>query len=106
MKLEFLPEGSPDCPLLRLFEFTTDEAECLFRAVTELASGACDRVAVHDLPSVEPVGACRLTLLVRSWDQAVIAKGAPVDFECGFTRGTWDNVAGLIEPFATGAAGF
>jgi hypothetical protein len=27
-------------------------------------------------------------------------------FECGFTAGSWDNVAGLIEPFASGINGF
>jgi hypothetical protein len=36
----------------------------------------------------------------------VIAKGAPADFECGFTRRTWDNVTGLIEPFTKSAGGF
>lgn len=26
MKLEYLSEGSPECPLIRLYDFTTDES--------------------------------------------------------------------------------
>ena len=30
----------------------------------------------------------------------------PNEFSCGLTAGMWDNVVGLIEPFAHGAGGF
>lgn len=106
MKLEFLPGGSPDCPLVRLFDFNPAETERLVAALNCLASGAAERVAVHELPGVEALGGCRLTLVVRSWDQALVRRGGPADFECGFTRGTWDNVAGLVEPFVHGGGGF
>jgi len=106
MKLEFLPAGSADCPLIRLFDFRPSEAAELLAALTRLASGAAERVAVHELPGVEAVGGCRLTLCVRPWDQAVVTKGLPADFECGFTRGTWDNVAPLVAPFASDSEGF
>jgi hypothetical protein len=106
MKLEFVSEGSPDCPLIRLFDFCPAEAARLLAAITHLVSGAAEQVALHELAGVEAVSGCRLTLCVRPWDQAVVAKGTPADFECGFTRGTWDNVAGLVEPFAHGEDGF
>src|SRR5260370_29163058 len=99
MKLDYLPTGSPDCPLVRLYDFSSAEAEQLLAALTRLAAGLVQRVAVHELPGVEGVGDCRLTLVLRSWDQAILCKG-PADFECAFTAGTWDNVAGLVMPFA------
>jgi hypothetical protein len=49
---------------------------------------------------------CRLALIRQTWDQAVTHGAEPNEFTCGYTPGTWDNVAGLIEPFAAGAAEF
>ena len=106
MKLEYLGDGSPDCPLLRLYDFTPMEAAQLLRAIAALASGLAERLEVDRLPFVEPVGGCRLALVGRSWDQAVTRAGRPNEFECGFTADTWDDVAGLVEPFAEGAGGF
>jgi len=106
MKLEDLAAGSPDCPLIRLYDFTPAEAYQLHAAVSGLASDATERVEVDRLPFVEPVGGCRLALVRRSWDQAVVSGAGPAEFECGFTAGTWDNIAGLMEPFAARAGGF
>jgi hypothetical protein len=106
MKLEYLADGSPDCPLIRLYDFTSAEAEQLHAAIIGLAAGSAERVEIHRLPFVEAVGGCRLTLIRRAWDQAVLRRNGPAEFECGFTAGTWDNVAGLVEPFAESQGGF
>jgi hypothetical protein len=106
VKLEYLPDGSPDCPLIRLYEFTTTEVQTLLTAVQALAEGSAEKIAVHELPGVEPVDGCRLTLRVNKWDQAVLRIANPAEFECAFRPITWDNVAGLIEPFVDGHRGF
>ena len=106
MKLESLPNGSPDCPLIRLYDFTPTEAQRLLDEISRLANGTAERVALHELAWVEPVGDCRLTLCVRGWFQAVVRTGKSAEFECGFPAGEWDNVAGLIEPFAEGSGGY
>ena len=105
MRLEFLPSGSTDCPLIRLFEFTPTEAQELREAVADLAAGRVERILVHALPGVEAVNGCELVLCRRAWDQS-IAQVGPMSFECGFTVGTWENVAGLIEPFTIGGDGY
>jgi hypothetical protein len=105
MKLEYLADGSPDCPLIRLYDFTAAEADQLRAVIADLASGAFERAEVHLLPGVEAVNGCRLTVRVQKWDQAIIRLPGAANFRCGFTAGTWDNVAGLIEPFARGASG-
>jgi hypothetical protein len=103
---EYLTEGSPDDgPLIRLYDFTAMEAAQLHASLSALASETRALVEVHQLPFVEAVGECRLTLVRRDWDQAV-TRVARVQFECGFTAGTWGNVVGLIEPFTRTAAGF
>jgi hypothetical protein len=106
MKLEYLANGSPDCPLIRLYDFTPAEAAQLFIALTALASGAAERVDVDWLPFVEPVGGCQLALVRRTWDQAIIRGCGLCEFECGFTPGTWNNVAGLAQAIADGAPEF
>lgn len=105
MKLEYLADGSADCPPLRLYDFTPAEARQLLGAVAALASEAAESVEVHRLPFVAPIGDCRLTLARRPRDQAVMRVGRSA-FECRFTAGTWDNVAGLVEPFVEGTRGF
>lgn len=105
MRLEFLTDGSPDCPLIRVFDFTSAEAVRMGKVVADLATGRAERIEVHQLPGVIPKGGCELVLCVRGWDQGVVRIG-PTSFECGLTVGTWDNVAGLVEPFMTDASGY
>jgi hypothetical protein len=106
MKLDYIAPDSRHRPLLRLYDFTPAEAGQLLASVTALASGTAERIEVHLLPFVEAVGGCRLTLVRRTRDQAVVRGAGPADFVCGFTTGTWDNVAGFVEPFARSASGF
>ena len=105
MKLDVLPAGFEDFPLLRLYDFTPGEAERLFAAATQLAAGGGE-VEVDMLPFVETLGDCKLALRVTGWDQGITQDKKSREFICGFTTGTWDNVAGLIEPFTSGASGF
>ena len=106
MKLDYLGSGSLDCPLVRLYDFTPGEAMKLHRAISRLAENVVDQIAVHEMRTVQAVEGCRLVFRVREWDHGIVRCGTPCDFECGFTRGTWDNVAGLVEPFAEGGGGF
>lgn len=105
MRLEYLAGGSPDCPLVRLYDFRPSEAAALLAAIATLASSAAERIEVHQLPFVESVGGCRLALTRCLRDTAVVRGPHPSEFECGFTAGTWDNVAGLVEPFSRGGGG-
>jgi hypothetical protein len=106
MKLEFLADGSKDCPLIRLYRFTQAEVERLHRLVGHMAAGDLERIATHDLPFVEAIENCELEFVVTRWDQAIAGDVNRNRFSCGFTAGTWDNVAGLMEPFMDGARGF
>jgi len=106
MKLDYVNAEAPDCPFIRLADFTPAEASELLAVVAELATEKAERVEVHALQFVESIRACRLTLLRHSWDQAVICAPSPPEFECGLTAGGWENVGYLIEPFTKGARGF
>jgi hypothetical protein len=106
MKLEFLSDGSQDCPLIRLYGFTVLEVAHLQRLVGHMATGSLEQFAVHELPFVEPIEDCKLEFVVTRWDQAVSGDIDLHRFSCGFTAGTWDNVASLMEPFVEEATGF
>jgi hypothetical protein len=105
MKLEYLLDGSLDCALIRLYDFTPAEVRWLQSAIEGLAAGVTQSVAVHELPSMMSINGSRLTLVRQKWDGAVVQRG-PNQFECGFTADTWDNVARLVEPFTVGAMGY
>jgi len=106
MRLEYLASGSPDCPLIRLYDFQPSEAAGLLAAINTLISTAAQRVEVDRLPFVEAAGGCRLVFTRQHWDRAIVSGPSHNEFECGFTAATWDNVAGLVEPFAEGVGGF
>src|SRR5207237_5500607 len=101
-----LPVNASDTPLVRLYDFKVHEASELLAAVNSLAHGSKELIAVHDLPWITPLGGCRLTFHVRSWNQGLVRVANPAEFECGLSLGTWDNVAGFVEPFAVGSGGF
>lgn len=106
MRLEYLTSGSPDCPLIRLYDFPPSEAAALLGAIKMLAFGSTERVEVHRLPFIVSVGGCRLMFTRQHRDRAIVSSPLENEFGCGFTAATWDNVAGLVERFAEGAGGF
>ena len=99
MKIEFLPDGSPDCPLLRLFDFDTAEARLLRHALLRLAEGAQNALSLHELLPLEPVGACTLTFQVTEKDHGITGSGQNGVFFCGLRRSSWQSVAERVTPF-------
>ncbi len=106
MELEFLPDGSDDCPLIRAYGFSPEEAAGLVDALYALAAGRRATVAVHELPGVEAVAGCRLVLRAGPRDRGVVQLHGAASFECVLSPDGWDNVAGLAEPFAEGGGGY
>ena len=106
MKLEYLANGSPDCPLIRLYDFTANDAQQLHVALLTLASGSAREVSLTNFLRVELVGGCHLTLLVDKRDKGIVFKASPTDFECAFTETTWDDVAWWVEPFIHDRSGY
>ena len=103
MKLEFLASGSPDCPLIRIYEFNSKEAYELRRIALHLARGKETVVRLHELPNVTAIGGCELTLHQRKSDRGVSAVSSS-KFEWALSRAGWLQVADLIRPFSRGTA--
>jgi len=106
MKIEFLESGSADCPLIRIFGDKPEVCQQLRQAFEQLAIGSVGEVSLTDLPGIEPLGGCCLIAQAGRRDRGIIRNGQNT-FCWMLTPATWDNVAGLIEPFCrTGTDGY
>lgn len=103
MKLEYLPLGSDDCPLLRIYDFDSAGACRLKTIFSKLAAGSSEPIALHKLPDVDRIDGCELTVCVVQKDEGVISAPKPPLFECRLTQETWKQVAELTEPFCEDA---
>ena len=64
MKPEYLSDGSPECPLIRLYEFNRSEAQQLRQLVKSLVTGDRKDVSLQNEMWVEPADRCCLKLRV------------------------------------------
>jgi hypothetical protein len=97
MRLEYVSEGSPDCPLIRLCELDPAAVERLRDLVKGLATGARESVVVHELPGLDAIDGCKLTF--RIGHDRGVCQNLSGAFECILSATWWDNMEGLLEPF-------
>jgi hypothetical protein len=105
VKIEFLESGSYDCPLIRIYGAEPEVCHRLREAFEQLADGGAREFSLTDLPGVEPLGGCRLVAQASNRDHGIIRQRENV-FYCVLTGVTWDNVAGLMEPFCDKGGGY
>jgi hypothetical protein len=101
MKIEYLPTGSDDCPLIRLYEFGHPEVEQLLASVDLLAKGQVVEMSLHEAPYVESVDGCRLYLKTGKKDIGVVETGDN-SFDWILTDEGWDDLVWLARPFLDG----
>ncbi|HTZ72715.1 MAG TPA: hypothetical protein VMB47_02245 [Candidatus Aquilonibacter sp.] len=103
MKLEYLADGSPECPLIRLYDFNQSEVQQLKHFVKLLVNGERQHVALQNEVWVNPVADCSLILRRGTRNEGVrLIRG--LEFECVMNSNGWNNVEGLLEPFCEGSA--
>jgi len=98
MKLEYLASGSPDCPLIRLYEFDTTGAKRLREAFRSLADGSRQDIPLHEEWWMESIAGCHLDLRSGSRDLGVVER-LPSKFECVLTPESWSEIASMVDPF-------
>jgi hypothetical protein len=105
MKVDYIAAGSRDCPLVRISETTAEECRKLTAVLHALSMGEVREGAIHELS--EHPGAVEARLVVKTGRRDIgIVQVGPNAFECTLKGTTWDNVAGLVEPFCGGNSGF
>jgi hypothetical protein len=106
MNMEFLKNGAPECPLVRLYEFNLSEAQFLRRISLQLARGRTPRVLLHKEQGIHAIGGCQLSLNQGEKDLGVFETGS-LEFAWALTGGGWLSVSGLIRPFSrAGSVGY
>lgn len=98
MKLEYLADGSSDCPLIRLYDFNAIDAQRLGEAFRTLADGSQQVLALHDEWWIEPVEGCQLTLRSGPRDLGVVPR-LPMRFDCVLSIDAWRQIADITVPF-------
>ena len=98
MKLEYLPDGSDMCPLVRLYEFDTVGARRLHDAFCSLALGSLQHVSLEEIVSVDSIDGCRITFTRGTQDRGVV-QTAEREFDVLLSSQGWAHTAGLAEPF-------
>jgi hypothetical protein len=91
MHIRFFPDGSPDCPIIAITDFTPLEVEDLRDRVLRLAAGEERSILLN--------GDVSLSLRSSKRDVGILESDQP-GFSCALRPLTWDNIAGLLEPFA------
>lgn len=98
MKIQYMAEGSDDCPLVRLFDFDEQEISLLHERLCELGEGSGEELELDAFPWVKTDGQLRLVFAVTERDVGINHDAAQA-FVCRLTKQTWEDVAGLTEPF-------
>jgi hypothetical protein len=104
MKLEYLADGSADCPLIRLYDFNAIDAQRLREAFRSLAYGSRQVLPLHDEWWMEPVEGCQLTLRSGPRDLGVVQR-LPMRFDCVLSVEAWRSTVDLAERFCESADG-
>jgi hypothetical protein len=98
MKIEYLHEGSADCPLIRIYGDDAAAVVEMNRAIGRLADGTATQFAAHELPGFHSVGGCALTLAAQAKDRGILVLGLR-QFRWVLASSGWSRVAGFVEPF-------
>ena len=98
MKLEFLAEGSTDCPLLRLYDFDPVGATRLREAFRSLHNGSRQMIPLHEEWWIEPMENCHLDLRLGARDLGIVQR-LPLKFDCVLTAEAWIEMVEKIGPF-------
>jgi hypothetical protein len=79
-----MKSGSPDCPLIRLYEFKPSEAQSLRRITLQLARGRAQTVPLRKEQGILAIGGCQLSLRRGEKDRGVFETG-PLEFVWALT---------------------
>ncbi len=111
MKIEYISEGmvwpsSPNddfasgSPLIRLFEFDTEQVKALSAITDALAEGNLERVNLNEALGLTSIGGCTLFLVRGEHSQGVVETKSKGIFDWVLTAELWEEVSDFIYPFS------
>jgi hypothetical protein len=106
MKIEFLPEGASDCPLVRLFDYSREDLRLLSQACHDLANGRIEEFILHDEPWIESASGCRFYWRVSSTDIGVPLPRPSEPLVLQYSKERWRDVQGKLSQLLDQPLGF
>ena len=97
MKVEYL-KSSQDGPLIRLFDFSSDEVIEMKRLLDKLVDGKIKSLPLHEHCNINPQDNCHLTFLPADRDKGI--QGKEGEFKCILTGSSLSSISELIGSFA------
>ena len=104
MKLEFLSGGSPDCPLIRIFEFSVEQLSELLGEIRSLAHGESTSFNLDSIAGAESIENLSLSFLAADQDEGLVGQ-APT-FELRLRPLRWSEVEGLARALLGSSGGY
>ena len=102
LKLDYLKEGSDECPLVRIYDFDSTEIRRLHRTFESLADGSVEEA---QLEGVESVDGTQITFRRSMRDRGIIEANSGY-FEVALAPEGWRLAADLTEPLYDGGVGY
>jgi hypothetical protein len=106
IRMEYLPHGAADCPLIRLFDWSCDDIATLRSVCLSLAESRIREIAVHDQPWVRSIDGCRLLLRLGRTRDVALNGGGDSAFVMERSAVDWHVAADILEPFCSQLDGF
>lgn len=72
MKIGYLREGFPDCPIVRLYDFCNDDLKRLRKSIGALVRSEIQEVCLQNVAPIESLDGTNLTLTRCTRDRGVI----------------------------------
>lgn len=104
IKIEYIKEGSPECPLIRIYGKEPESCQILRKSVLQLSKKQIKTVTVHLLPIFTGVDGCELYFELG--ENIGILETGNNKFRCILNETNWINVEGLLEPFCRTTNGY
>jgi hypothetical protein len=100
VRLEYLEDER----VVLLHSFDADEVERLRAALLTLVDSQSAETRVEELSGVDAVGGVSLAVAVSDHDHGVEVRNRS-SLRCALTAARWEDVVGLLEPFAEPVSG-
>jgi len=97
MHIEYLNEGSEDCPLIRLYGDEPDAIALLKDKIVSLSNGSAHSILLNNLRGFHAINQCQLVLRTGSASIGVVNIMGN-HFECVLSQQGWSNVCDLLAP--------
>jgi hypothetical protein len=99
MRIEFVPDGSHDCPAVLFYGCPSAGAEALINTFRLLAEGLETEVPLHEVPDLYPVGDIQV-FATNASGRAGFQQLSPPAFRWRKDREGWLEAAELARPVA------